>query len=324
MLNSLRSLIKEKHTQSSLVLMYHRVINIDIDPWDLAVSPKNFEEHLQVLKEYNVVQLNELELLSNRKNHLPKKAIAITFDDGYMDNYVNAKPLLETYHMPACFFIATESIEKQQEYWWDALERICLQTTPLPKNLTLTHPEIATWRIGTHDLNDIDAFSPLVLYYKLCELMKKMPTKEQNAFIEDLKAWSSNTNDRVSYLTMQKQDLLDLKSNPLFTIGAHTVTHPYLPNFSYAYQKNEIVESVKFLEDLTRDRIKYLAYPHGGHNERTLDILSKLHLKLAFTTNHGHFNRHSHRYAIPRLQVKNWDGKTFASELKNWMNLKFN
>lgn len=324
MLRSLLSGVKEKYAQRSLVLMYHRIINTDTDLWDLTVSPQNFEEHLQVLKDYDVVPSSALESILTKKNRLPKKTVAITFDDGYIDNYVNAKPLLETYHMPASFFITTESIKKQQEYWWDTLERICLQTNPLPKQLILNHPEAISWKIGNPCHTENDTLSPLNLYFKLCELTRKMSSNKQKVFIESLKTWASNTEDRLDYLTMQEHELLDLKSNPLFTIGAHTVTHPFLPNFSYDYQKNEIAESVEFLEDLTKDKVKYLAYPHGGHNEWTLDILSELGLKLAFTTNKGCFNSHSHPYTIPRLQVKNWDGKTFSSKLKNWMNLIYN
>lgn len=324
MLQSLFSRVKQKYAPRSLVLMYHRIINYDTDPWDLAVSPENFEEQLQVLKDYNVVPLSTLESLITKKKDIPKKTVTITFDDGYIDNYINAKPLLEIYQMPAVFFIATEAIEKQQEFWWDALERICLHTNPLPKKLILNQPEAISCKIESGDQFDTDVLNPLTLYFNLCELVKKMPSKAQEAFIESLKTWASNTEDRADFLTMQKDELLDLNSNPLFTLGAHTVTHPFLPNFSYDYQKNEITESVNFLEDLIQDKIKYLAYPHGGNNELTLEVLSTLDLKLAFTTHKGCFYSHSHPYTIPRLQVKNWNGKTFASKLKNWMNLKFN
>lgn len=320
MLRSLFSRVRQKYAPRSLVLMYHRIINYDTDPWDLAVSPENFEEQLQVLKNYNVVPISTLESWLTKENQIPKKTVAITFDDGYIDNYTNAKPLLESYQMPAVFFIATEAIEKQQEYWWDALERICLQTNPLPEQLILDHPEEISWKIKSADQAEFDSLDPLTLYFRLCELVRKMPSKAQEVFIASLKTWASNTEDRADFLTMQKKELLDLNSNPLFTLGAHTVTHPFLPNFSYDYQKNELTESVKFLEDLIKDKVKYLAYPHGGNNELTLDILSKLDLKLAFTTYQACFYGHSHPHTIPRFQVKNWDGKTFASKLKNWMN----
>lgn len=299
--------------------MYHRIAEVEVDPWDLAVSPQNFEEQLRILREFNVVPLCNLESVPTKK-HFPNNSIAITFDDGYIDNYNHAKPLLETFDMPATFFITTESIERQEEFWWDALERICLQTPTLPDSLMLSRPEPISLKIESHGHIGIDALSRSELYFKLCEIVLKIPSGIRDIFIEDLKAWSSNNTDRASYLTMRRQELLNLDSNPLFNLGAHTVTHPFLANYSYDYQKKEIIESINFLEQLTKNPIKHFAYPHGGHNNSTLEILTQLGLKLAFTTNQGHFDRDSHPFTIPRLHVKNWDGSLFASELRKWMN----
>jgi peptidoglycan/xylan/chitin deacetylase (PgdA/CDA1 family) len=319
MLRSTLSRIKKKYAHCGLILMYHRIINIDTDPWDLAVSPENFEEHLQVLKGYNVISLGELEKILLNKNRLPDNTIAITFDDGYVDNYHTAKPLLEKYNMPASFFITNDAFEKRQEFWWDVLERICLQTTHLPQELILTQAQNMRFKISKQSNNDTGTITPHKLYFKLCEIAREMPVDEMQLFIEQLKAWANNLHDRPDYLTMTKTELLDLGSNPLFIIGAHTVTHPYLPNFSYEYQNKEILGNIDYLEKLTGDKIKYLAYPHGGNNEFTLDIVAQSGLKMAFTTHHKCFYKNSDPYAIPRVQVIDQDGKTFASQLKNWM-----
>ncbi|MDB5115182.1 MAG: polysaccharide deacetylase [Mucilaginibacter sp.] len=309
--------IKKKYARRGLVLMYHRIIKIDTDPWDIAVSPQNFGEHLQVLKDYNVISLNKLEGILINKKHLPANTIAITFDDGYADNYLNAKPLLEKYNMPASFFITNDAFEKRQEFWWDVLERICLQSAHLPEELILNQPENIHFKISKQ--GNADTVTPQEVYLKLCEIARKLPADEMQLFIEQLKIWANNLQDRADYLTMTKTELLDLGSNPLFTVGAHTVTHPYLPNFSYEYQNKEIQGNIDYLEKLTGDKIKYLAYPHGGNNEFTLDIVAQSGLKLAFTTHSKCFYKNSDPYTIPRVQVIDQDGKTFASQLKNWM-----
>jgi len=87
------------------VLMYHRIASPVNDYWQLCVSPENFEQQLQVISKY-------------------KKNILITFDDGYIDNYSNARPLLEKYQLPAIFFIATGNIDSGKEFWWDQLEQL--------------------------------------------------------------------------------------------------------------------------------------------------------------------------------------------------------
>ncbi|HYC27552.1 MAG TPA: polysaccharide deacetylase family protein [Chitinophagaceae bacterium] len=91
-----------RHT---VVLMYHRIARPVNDHWQLCVSPGNFEQQLQVISRH-------------------KKNIIITFDDGYIDNYTVAKPLLEKYQLPATFFIATGNIDSGKEFWWDELEQL--------------------------------------------------------------------------------------------------------------------------------------------------------------------------------------------------------
>lgn len=317
MLRSLLSKIKKKYTRRGVVLMYHRIANPISDPWELSVTPENFEEHLKVLKAYNLISANGLSDILAKKNKMSANTVVVTFDDGYIDNYLAAKPLLEKYNIPASFFIPTDSIRKQKEFWWDALERICLQSPNLPDKLVLEQPNKISWNIGNSEYND--ALSPLDLYLKLCDVFREMPAAKHQVFIETLEKWANNTHERPEYFTMDEKELLDLQSNTLFTIGAHTMTHPFLPNFSYEYQKNEIQGGIDFLEKITGDSINCLAYPHGGHNQDTLEILLDSGIELAFTTHSHHFNAETNKHTIPRFQVKNWDGKTFESILDNWM-----
>src|SRR5690606_1573250 len=124
--------ISTRLRHSDLVLMYHRIASPSIDPWQLSVSAENFEQHLQVLQKSNrVVSLSQL--VHHRHNNLCRKnKIAITFDDGYLDNFTVAKPLLEKYGLPATFFITSCNLDGQKEFWWDELGRIILQTPELP------------------------------------------------------------------------------------------------------------------------------------------------------------------------------------------------
>ncbi|ACU04233.1 polysaccharide deacetylase family protein [Pedobacter heparinus] len=316
MLGSLLYRVKNKFARRGVVLMYHRIAKPLSDPWDLAVNPKHFEEHLKVLKAYNVISVDELADILTRKSKMPAKTVAVTFDDGYHDNYLAAKSLLEKYDIPASFFIPTDAIGKQTEFWWDALERICLQSPHLPDKLILGQQD-EIWNIGKADNGN--TLNPLDLYLKLCDMVRKMPSTQHQAFIESLEVWANNANKRPEYFTMDQKELLDLQSSPLFTIGAHTMTHPYLPYFSYEYQKNEIQGGINFLKELTGNSINYLAYPHGGHNQDTLAILPDSGIELAFTTHAQHFTTDTNKYAIPRFQIKNWDAATFAFHLNNWI-----
>jgi len=314
------SLLKKKYWGQALVLMYHRIIDVDNDPWELAVSPQNFEAHLQVLQDYKVISIQKLDVKLKNKKRFLKKTVSLTFDDGYLDNYQNALPLLEKYATPATFFITTESTEKKEEFWWDALERICFHTANLPTILDLKEPEIIHWEIGITDDVKAGKITSKSLYFELCNVFKGIDSAQRDTLLENLKLWSGNGLNRPYNLTMNKAELLKLQSNSLFTVGAHTVSHPFLPALSYDYQKKEVEDNINYLEKLLGERINFLAYPHGGYNGYTLQLASILELKLAFTTEEKLVDKNVNPFQIPRFQVKNWDGITFENKLKNWLN----
>jgi len=101
------------------ILLYHRIFAPSADPVMLCVTPACFESHLEFLKKYyNVLPLSEL---SGRlaTGTLEGDEAAITFDDGYRDNLVNALPLLEKYDIPATIFITTGQLGKKASFVWD-------------------------------------------------------------------------------------------------------------------------------------------------------------------------------------------------------------
>jgi peptidoglycan/xylan/chitin deacetylase (PgdA/CDA1 family) len=98
------------------VLMYHYISvpppSADRIRVDLSVTPHNFERQLQFLKAngYATVSLADVHAYLSQGKPLPPRAIVLTFDDGYLDAYRNAFPLLKKYGMCGTFFITTDFI----------------------------------------------------------------------------------------------------------------------------------------------------------------------------------------------------------------------
>jgi Polysaccharide deacetylase len=111
---------------SPVILMYHRIAEPVFDPWGLAVSPAKFEEQLAMLnRRRSPMGMDEL-AERYRRRRLSADAVAVTFDDGYLDNLKFAKPRLEAAGVPATVFITTGRIGCSGEFWWDELARIVL------------------------------------------------------------------------------------------------------------------------------------------------------------------------------------------------------
>jgi peptidoglycan/xylan/chitin deacetylase (PgdA/CDA1 family) len=117
--------------------MYHRIATVTSDVWELAVSPACFEQHLHACKQFAAVLTTEELTARLRARSLTGRSIVITFDDGYEDNFTAAKPLLESFQLPATFFVTSNCLTQTNEYWWDELETIFLLTDQLPPLFSL-------------------------------------------------------------------------------------------------------------------------------------------------------------------------------------------
>lgn len=330
----LRHLIRNYLEPKALVLMYHRVAEPDGDIWDLSVSPSNFDEQLQVLKESGeVVPLHELS--ERLKSTRPRKRyIAISFDDGYLDNYEAAKPLLEKHQLPATFFVTTCNLGKDQEFWWDELEHLILYSSHLPpcfemkvndkiinKNLNeeseLTAPvrqKNRNWKAGTQAPPSRRA----ELYLELWATLKVLPDTTIQQLMVRVREWAgSDTEARAAYKSVSADQVHEMAQHPLFTIGAHTATHPALGHHSFAYQQAEIMNNKELLHSITGKGISLLAYPYGNYNKDSVRAAATS-FDAAFTTEGRAVRKHTPKHCMGRFQVSNVQGIEFDQRLREW------
>lgn len=106
------------------VLNYHKV---DILNHALSVSPQEFEEQMEYLyqKGYHTITPDQLMVYLKSGKPLPEKPIMLTFDDGYLDNYTNAYPIMKKYNFTATIFIVTNFIGKDDRFMtWDQIKEM--------------------------------------------------------------------------------------------------------------------------------------------------------------------------------------------------------
>ncbi len=312
--------------------MYHRIAEPASDVWETAVSPAHFEQHLQMLQRRGtIIPLSQL-VDDLRGSKIKKHSVAITFDDGYLDNFLIARPLLEQYQMPATFFITAGLIGQEKEFWWDELEHIILFTEHLPADLSLSlgdkrlvfdlkhervmngelHQKHAHWKALQIDPPTLRG----KLFMQLYLLLKPLPYATQQQGLSQLRSWANvQPMLRPAYRNMSMGQLQELRKNSLFTIGAHTMTHPALSCHTPAFQYQELFECKTFLKNSLGTGVDLLAYPYGNHDKKTISSAAAAQFKAAFTTSGSVTTRHSPQYQIGRMQVNNWNGSAFAQAL---------
>jgi peptidoglycan/xylan/chitin deacetylase (PgdA/CDA1 family) len=150
--------LRSRLSPGALVLGYHRVANAEADARGLCVSPRHFEEQLEVLRRVACPVALE-ELVRGLPGDLPRRAVALTFDDGYADVLHRAQPLLERYQIPASVFVVSGCLGGQ--FPWveeepyrqeasparalSAAELVCLAQKPMIDigAHTVSHPPLA-------------------------------------------------------------------------------------------------------------------------------------------------------------------------------------
>ena len=317
-----------------LILMYHRVAEPPSDPWALAVEPRRFAEHLEVLRQHaRPMRLRQLSR-ALLEGDLPDRSVIVTFDDGYVDNLHNAKPLLEHYDIPATVFLTTGYIGHEREFWWDELDRLLLRPGALPESLSLTvNGSTYQWELGEAAHYSEEASqrhrrwraweeapsSRHSLYKSLWELLHSMTESARRGMLRELQGWAgTEPASRPGHRPLSLKETVALAQGRMVEVGAHTVTHPALSTLPAASQRDEILSSKARLEELLGRQVTSFAYPHGDLSVETAGIVREAGFARACSTRAGLVELSTDPFRLPRVQVQDWDGDEFARRLSRW------
>lgn len=276
------------------ILIYHRVLD-EIDPLQPGeVHLQQFNEQMKWLKRYfNVLALDEaVEKLES--NMLPRRALCITFDDGYKDNYTNALPILKDHDLTATFFISTGFLN--DGIMWNDVIIEAIRNTNL-KEINLNQYALEKYLIDVNRFNTLD---------KLLSNVKYLSFEERTSLVQALPDLLEVENPRN--LMMTDEEVKALVSQGM-TIGAHTVNHPILSRLDASAVKKEINDGKLYLENLINRPVKLLAFPNGRPNKdytaEHIEIIKELGFKAAVSTAWGAASSRSDIYQLPRFTP--WD-----------------
>ena len=330
--------LRQNRRGEVIILMYHRVADEVCDPWGLCVTPRHFDEQLQVLRNgFRILSLRQL-VTSLSQGKVPSQAVTITFDDGYADNFHAAKPLLERHNAPATFFLVSNHVGSQLEFWWDELDRLLLQPGTLPDRFEINIDgssieedlcDARSYSVESYNLNrnwkawEDPPTARHALYYALWRRLRPMANRDRQRILETVRCWAgADRQARTSHYTVSPSELSRLANDKLIDIGCHTMTHPQLSSLTPSGQLDEIRGCKKYLEDLLGHPVEHFAYPFGGQEDYTSDTVSLLRgmgFSSACSTLPGLVTKYSDSIQLPRMPVENWDGDEFHNKLSEWL-----
>jgi len=296
------------------ILLYHRIADDPIDGQLLCVSPRHFDEQLQYLKaNYRVIPLRQLveELM---QGSVVEHTVALTFDDGYADNFQNALPILEQHEMHATFFVTSGMVGSDKAFWWDALERIFFSGRSLPSILKGPYFKHYRWLVNTPDQR-------LSAYDQLIAILKTKAPEVIDLIVNQLFEWAgAERTVPSSQLALSKQELIRLAASDYAEIGAHTMHHPRLTVLSPERQWEELYASKESLERVVGSNVELLSYPYGSvldFDVTTVELARQAGYIASCANVQKKIDLPIDCYRIPRLLVRNWDREHFSIWLES-------
>ncbi|QJR81982.1 polysaccharide deacetylase family protein [Alteromonas pelagimontana] len=263
-----------------IVLMYHRVLPTD-DPRfqyeepGMVVSDRTFAMHMQTLSAEKLPVMTVSKWVGLSDVERPALTVAITFDDGWLDNYEYAFPVLKQYGFPSTLYVVSDFLGLPAPFWPNKVLRLLL--TP---GLRIDE----NWQPL---LNMINAELSLPLSRNAAaEVIAKLKQYDDDDIYQALASIKADT--AASQIEMINQEqLLDAQTHYGVEVGCHTRKHYRLVEGLNAEKlQDEVVQSKQILEALTHKAVSSFCFPNGDFSDAA-HALVKSNYCCAVTTKRG-------------------------------------
>ena len=291
-------------TGGGVILRYHSVNSDrgwtgDYVQESLVVSPETFDRQVAFLaRRHRIVGVAEIAEAVSEGRLVDHRSVAITFDDGYEDNYRFALPVLLRHGATAAFYVTTGAIGDREVLWPVKVRHAVRRSDRAALELSFVDR-------GPVDLSTADAREAAVRF--LTGIVKRLPAGEADeALGEIIEACGAPPGVRDRRIIMNEGEIREVRDAGM-TVGAHTVNHYNLPSLESSDVETEIGASKGDLETSLGADVLHFAYPDGRTGRhcdgRVARIVAEQGFRSAVTSIAGPASRRGSPYGIPRLGV---------------------
>ena len=255
-----------------------------------------FERQMEsVSRRFSPVTINEIRLFLNGGNPLPRRAVAVTFDDGFADNSEIAAPILSRFGIRAAFYLTVGLIGTKDPPWYCRL-RHAFATTQ--KRAWLCAANKKPWSLTAAQERN----AAMLAAFDFCAplageaLEQSVLTIERGLDIAPLTAECGFMMDWNQARALQRAG---------HVVGCHTLTHPNVAHVAPDIARKELVESKRKLEEELSAPVLHFSYPHPGLNPNwnagTVEMTNEAGYQTAVTTSPGPVRKGDHPLSLTRV-----------------------
>jgi peptidoglycan/xylan/chitin deacetylase (PgdA/CDA1 family) len=258
-----------------VVLTYHRIVDLDPRapyPFDeelVSASAAEFDWQMGFLAaNFRPERLGTLLAMARAGRRIPAGSVAVTFDDGFIDNYAVAFPILRKHKVPATFFVTTDFVEHNKPIWFEVVAYAYLNVAPNSIRHTLlaqAAPSSPARAVRIAELGQI------------MRTLKKVSDEERAAFVSHVLSLVDQdglTQDWLRFGGAMRWEHVAEMAKANCEIGSHTVSHPILSQTHGQVLLRELAGSKRILEEKVGTSVDLLAYPVGGRAHFSPEVVS--------------------------------------------------
>ena len=301
--------VKRRRKRNCQILTYHR-INDEGDSFFPGIPVKIFEQQMRVLADhFTVCTLDDL-IERIKYDDLPESAVAVTFDDGYRDNYTNAFPILRRYSLPATVFLATDAIGTGRQLWHDEVFTAFRET----RVVELTGFGLANTKLPLTSLaTKLEAQTEILKHlWSLDSTARQMAIRQVRKVLNVEKS-----GPEVARFMLSWEEVREMYRDGI-QFGAHTVSHPPLSRLQVEDARQEIRRSKSTIENVLNATVNTFAYPSGRRGDftaTTKTLVEEAGFDCAVTTIFGNNEAGVDLYEMRRIAPWGEDAEAFRLRL---------
>jgi len=241
-----------------VVLIYH---GISSRADSCGMNARRFEEQLVFLKEHFAIVSPKQFAGTTSEKH--RTRVMLTFDDGFRNNAEVVAPILRRHQVPAVFFVSSRHTTPGKYLWFSYLRAL---KSYFQGNGFMLNGEFM-------DMSGSRRRSTMARIETMLLSLRPHPAKMYEVMEEELPSLSDfashrELDDTCSGMTVEQ--LQELAQDPLFTIGAHTIDHPFLTKCEETEAARQMRVNKDWLEQVCKTRCDMVAYPLGDYNHAVL------------------------------------------------------
>lgn len=288
------------HGRGAAILMYHSVLD---DPAEVAdslggmIHPRTiFEGQMELIaREFDPVTLDQVARFVRGEQELPARPVVVTFDDGYVDNFEMALPILDRAGVPAAYYVTVECVENRRLPWPSRLRFSFRRTSK--KNWTDDAGRV--WNFTSENERGL-------AYLAACDRIARLAGPAQERVVSQMESGLDTRLPVESGKLMMTWEQVSGLVQRGHIVGSHTMTHPNLAYVSLEDARRELVESKQRMEAHINAPVTHFSYPcpalSPNWTEQTAEESRHAGYESAVTTSSGLARRNDNPLALKRVR----------------------